>query len=311
MIRTFLTTEAGNLEPAEMTQKGAWICLTAPTDAELREVEAATGVLPDFLRAALDDEEVPRAETDEGQTLIIFNIPTVEGTDETPRFDTIPLGIVVANDCVFTITLESHPILEAFAGGRVRGHVTYKKTRFVFQLLLKAATYYLRYLDRIDRKRNDVERILTHSTRNEEVLRLLDLSKSLTYFITSLRSNGIVLEKLLKTKMLPMYADDEDLLEDAITENRQATEVADVHSSILSSTLDAFASIISNNLNMVMRFLTSVTVILAIPTIVFSFYGMNVGLPFQWNPAAFLITIVISVALSSLAVVWLVKRRMF
>jgi magnesium transporter len=137
------------------------------------------------------------------------------------------------------------------------------------------------------------------------------MSKSLTYFTTSLRSNGIVLEKLLKTKILPMYPDDEDLLEDAITENRQAIEVADIHSSILGSTLDAFASIVSNNLNIVMRFLTSVTAILAIPTIVASFFGMNVALPFQNQPGAFALTILVSAGLVGLAVAYLARRNMF
>ncbi len=311
MLRCLRTNDAGGLEPADLTTKGSWICLTAPTEAELQEVQAATGVFPDFVRAPLDDEELPRAEMDEGQTLIIFNVPIVEATDPDFAYRVLPLGIIVVNDRLLTVCLKPHPILEDFASGKVKGLHTHKRTRFVFHLLLRMASLYLRYLDQIDRKTNEIEDLLMESTRNEEVIRLLNLSKSLTYFTTSLRSNGIVLEKLLKSKMLPMYPDDEDLLEDAITENKQAIEVADIHTNILSGTMDAFASIISNNLNRVMRFLTSVTIVLAIPTIVASFYGMNVKLPFQQDPAAFVITVLISVGLSAAAVVYLARRKMF
>jgi len=311
MLRCLRTTDAGTLEPADLTTKGSWICLVAPTEAELQEVQAATGVFPDFVRAPLDDEELPRAEMDEGQTLIIFNVPLHEGTDKNPTFRVLPMGILVVNDRLITVCLGPHPILEDFAAGKVKGLHTHKRTRFVFHLLLRAATLYLRYLDQIDRKTNEIEDALMASTRNEEVIRLLNLSKSLTYFTTSLRSNGIVLEKLLKTKMLPMYPDDEDLLEDAITENKQAIEVTDIHSNILSGTMDAFASIISNNLNRVLRFLTSVTIVLAIPTIVASFFGMNVTLPFQRHPWAFPFTLAISLVLSGAAVIYLVRRKMF
>lgn len=311
MLRCFHTNEAGSLEPANLTDKGSWICLTAPTEAELEEVQAATGVYPDFLRAPLDDEELPRAETEEGQTLIIFNVPTIDGTSKDPHYRVLPLGIIVVNDRLLTLCLEPHAILEDFAAGKMKGLFTFKRTRFVFQLLFKAASLYLRYLDQIDRKTNEIEDILMRSTRNEEVIRLLNLSKSLTYFTTSLRSNGIVLEKLLKTKMLPMYPEDEDLLEDTITENKQAIEVTDIHSNILSGMMDAFASIISNNLNMVMKFLTSVTIVLAIPSIVAGFFGMNVSIPLAQHPAAFVITVAISVGLSALAVWYLARRRMF
>lgn len=311
MLRCLRTNDAGVLEPTDLTTKGSWICLVAPSEAEIQEVLAATGVFPDFLHAPLDDEELPRAEMDEGQTLIIFNVPNVEGSEPDLIYRVLPMGIIVVNDRLITICLKPHPILEDFAGGKVKGLHTHKRTRFVFYLLLRMANLYLRYLDHIDRKTNEIEDLLMRSTRNEEVIRLLNLSKSLTYFTTSLRSNGIVLEKLLKTKMLPMYPDDEDLLEDVITENRQAIEVTDIHSNILSGTMDAFASIISNNLNRVLRFLTSITIILAIPTIVASYFGMNVGLPFQQHPAAFAFTIAIALVLSTLAVIYLARHKMF
>jgi len=311
MLRCLRTNETGQLQPADLTQKGCWICLTNPTEDELQQVQAATGVFPDFLRAPLDDEELPRAEMDEGQTLIIFNIPVVQNTDGDITYRVLPLGIIVVNDRLITVCLAPHPVLEDLTAGRAKGLHTNKRTRFVFQLLLKIATLYLRYLDQIDHKRNEIEDLLMASTRNEEIIRLLNLSKSLTYFTTSLRSNGIVLEKLLKTKMLPMYSDDEDLLEDAITENRQAMEVAAIHSSILTGTLDAFASIISNNLNRVMRFLTSVTIVLAIPTIVAGVFGMNVALPWQNHPMAFTYTLLVSAGLSALAIAYLARNRMF
>ncbi|MGB9826367.1 MAG: magnesium transporter CorA family protein, partial [Desulfofundulus sp.] len=204
---------------------------------------------------------------------------------------------------------------------RIRGFYTYKKTRFLLQLFYLTASHYLRYLRQIDRRSEEIQQRLHRSTENEELIKLFSLGKSLVYFTTSLRSNEIVMEKLLKLHLakdlseindglIKMYAEDEDLLEDVITENKQAIEMSEIYAEILSSTMDAFASIISNNLNLVMRFLTSVTIILMIPTMLFSLYGMNVNLPLQQSKAAFPVIVLLSFILTLVALLFFKKRNM-
>jgi magnesium transporter len=223
---------------------------------------------------------------------------------------------------VVTVCLQETPILEELV--KTRQVATFMKTRFVLQILLQTAQLYLRYLRNIDRMSSRIEAEVHGAMRNEQVIKLFNLEKSLVYFTTSLRSNGIVFDKLFRSKLakgdpelettsrlLRMYPDDEDLLEDVITENRQALEMGETHSVILSGMLDAFASLVSNNLNVVMKFLTSVTIVMALPTMVASFFGMNVALPFARHPQAFGIVLGISVALAGVVALLMARRRMF
>ncbi|HHZ19962.1 MAG TPA: magnesium transporter CorA family protein [Firmicutes bacterium] len=325
MIKTFLSTGDELKTIDNLAERGVWISLTSPSPAEIEMVCAKTGVSLDLVRAALDEEERPRIEVEEDQLLILINIPTSEGTNGRLYFDTIPLGIIVAENYVITVCLKDNPIMAEFEHGRPRSFYTFMRTRFVLQILFKTATYYLRYLKQIDKRTNEIENQLHRSMRNEELIKLLNLEKSLVYFTTSLKANGIVMEKLLRShlaktpdpdsqkasQILKMYADDEDLLEDVITENKQAIDMSETHSSILSGMMDAFASVISNNLNIVMKFLTSVTIVLSLPTMVASFYGMNVHLPFQHSPFAFSIIIGICFLFSLTGVILLRRKDMF
>ena len=238
----------------------------------------------------------------------------IEERNDKDWYGTIPLGIIVTGSMIITICLEDTPVLTRFMEGRVRSFFTYMKTRFIFQILYRNASMYLRYLRIIDKKSEQVEEKLHLSTRNEELIELLELQKSLTYFITSLRSNEVVLEKLLKIDSIKKYPEDTDLLEDVITENKQAIEMANVYSGILNGTMDAFASIISNNMNIVMKVLAIITIVMSIPTIVFSAYGMNVagsGMPLSHSPWGFLLIIIFSVAISAVAAIILSKKRFF
>lgn len=302
--------------------KGSWVNLVAPSDEEIQRVADAAGVSPDLLRAALDDEERPRLEIDDGQLLLLTNIPA-EAKDASPLvYDTLPLAIIAKEDLVVTVCLQETPILEELV--KTRQVATFMKTRFVLQILLQTAQLYLRYLRNIDRMSSRIEAEVHGAMRNEQVIKLFNLEKSLVYFTTSLRSNGIVFDKLFRSKLakgdpelettsrlLRMYPDDEDLLEDVITENRQALEMGETHSVILSGMLDAFASLVSNNLNVVMKFLTSVTIVMALPTMVASFFGMNVALPFARHPQAFGIVLGISIALAGVVALLMARRRMF
>ena len=289
-----------------------WIHLVSPTSQELSWVMEQTGVEPDFLRAPLDEEERSRIETENAQTLILVDTPFVETDDDGEEYVTIPMGIILLEDCIITVCLKDAPLLKEFFKGRVRGFSSKKRNRFILQVLYRNAARFLYYLRRIDKKSNDVEDELHKSMKNKELIAMLKLEKSLVYFSTSLKGNEAVLERLLRMSFIRQYPDDTDLLEDVIIENKQAIEMCTIYRDILSGTMDAFASVISNNLNIVMKVLTLITIIMTIPTIVASLWGMNVaGLPFANNPFGFWIVLSISIVLSGVTAFIMKKKKMF
>ena len=298
----------------EEMQPGCWIALTNPTASEIIDIADAYQIDPDHLKAPLDEEERSRIEVEEEYTLVLVDIPSIEERSGKDWFVTIPLAIIMTNDVLITVCLEETPVLTSFMDGRVRDFHTFMKTRFILQILYKNATQYLQYLRIIDKKSEVIERKLHQSQKNEELIELLELEKSLVYFTTSLRSNEVVLEKLLRTEKIKKYPEDTDLLEDVIVENKQAIEMAGIYSGILSGTMDAFASVISNNLNIVMKFLATVTIVMSIPTMVASFYGMNVnsrGMPFANHPYGFVIVLGFALALSLLVAYIFNKKDLF
>lgn len=314
MIKIFKSNERGDFFEIDNIEKGCWIKMINPSEAEIRHISDVLRIETDLLRDPLDEEEKPRIEKEDDTLLIIVDIPIQGQDDEITTFDTLPLGMLVVEDSYFiTVCLKENPILDEFANRRIKSFFTFKKTRFILQLLYRIATYYLRYLKQINRLTDHIERQLHRSMKNQELFSLLNLEKSLVYFTTSLRSNEIVMEKLLRAKILKLYPDDEDIMEEAIIENKQAIEMAHIYSNILSGMMDAFASVISNNLNMVMKFLTSVTIVLSIPTMVASFFGMNVILPlhFQSDPNAFGFIILLTMIVASLVTYLLARRKMF
>ena len=313
MIRIF-KTEDGAMHEKEEMQPGCWIALTNPTASEIIDIADAYQIDPDHLKAPLDEEERSRIEVEEEDTLVLVDIPSIEERSGKDWFVTIPLAIIMTNDVLITVCLEETPVLTSFMDGRVRDFHTFMKTRFILQILYKNATQYLQYLRIIDKKSEVIERKLHQSQKNEELIELLELEKSLVYFTTSLRSNEVVLEKLLRTEKIKKYPEDTDLLEDVIVENKQAIEMAGIYSGILSGTMDAFASVISNNLNIVMKFLATVTIVMSIPTMVASFYGMNVnsrGMPFANHPYGFVIVLGFALALSLLVAYIFNKKDLF
>ena len=282
-------------------QDGCWINLTYPTEDELNTVSEALNVDPGFLRAALDEEETSRIDTEDGQTLIIIDVPAVE-KDDAVVYSTIPLGIIVTEKHIITVCLKESSIVKDFQDGLVKNAETQKRTRFILYMLLQVAKRFLQYLKQIDKIYNYMERHLYKSQRNKELIQLLDLEKSLVYFNTSLKANEVTLEKILRGRIITLYEEDHDLLEDVLIEVRQAIEMANIYSSIISGMMDAFASVISNNLNVTMKVLSSITILLAIPNIIFGFYGMNIttGLPldhFWWIPLAMVGVIVLIAAI--------------
>lgn len=303
MIRYYLS-ENEKLNKLDLPQKGCWVSAVAPNEQELLAISERYKVDLDVLRAALDADERSRIDVDDGYTMILVNIPTVEEQSDKELYSTIPLSILIVEDAIITVCSEDTPVLKTFEQGKVRDFRTQMKSRFILLFLYRIDTLYLQYLRNVDKKSDEVETQLHRSTQNRELIELLKLEKSLVYFTTALRSNEAVLEKLLRTELIKKYPEDAELLEDVIVENKQAIEMANIYSGILSGMMDAFASVISNNLNIVMKVLAIVTIVMAIPTMIFSAYGMNVntaGMPFSQSPYGFLIILGISVALSVVA----------
>ena len=292
-------------------KKGSWINLVNPSESEIKTVCESINIQEDFIRDALDYEEKARidSEEDDNTTLFVIDVPVIEKGEENDIYTTMPLGMIVVRDDFFlTVSLKKNKIIESFEKRKIKNFQTYKKTRFIFQIFYLNASYYLSYLKQINKETEIAEYILKNSMKNKELLKLLSLEKGLVYFTTSLKSNELVMEKTLRGKIVKLYEEDEDMLEDAITENRQAIEMAQIYRDILNGTMDAYASIISNNLNGVMKFLTSITIILAVPTMISSFWGMNVSLPFEKSPMGFVIMIIIAIIMT-VAVTWWLKKK--
>lgn len=261
-------------------QAGCWICVTAPTETEISDLEENMHIDRDYIRAALDEEEPSRIESDDGVTLIVLDYPVAEqdnDPDRTLLYSTTPMSIIITDSNVITVSAKANLVLDELAKGVVKGVHPNLKTRFVFTILLRIAARYLQYLKQIDKIANYVEGKMYLAMKNKGLIQLQGLEKSLVYFSTSLKSNEAVLGKLMRGRYLKLYEEDQDLLDDVLIEVKQAIEMTNIYSNILSGTMDTFASIISNNLNIIMKRMTTITIILTMPTIVFSFYGMNLG----------------------------------
>ena len=314
MLKIYNTDiETNEFQEIREFKKGSWINLVNPSENEIKKVCENINIQEDFIRDALDYEEKARIDKEEDDNTILFvvDVPISEKGEENEIYTTMPLGMIVVRDEFFlTVSLRKNKIIESFEKRKIKNFQTYKKTRFIFQILYLNSSYYLNYLKQINNETEIAEYILNNSMQNKELLKLLSLEKSLVYFTTSLKSNEIVMEKTLRGKIVKLYEEDEEILEDAITENRQAIEMAQIYSNILNGTMDAYASIISNNLNGVMKFLTSITIILAVPTMISSFWGMNVKLPFENSPMGFLIMVLIAIIMTIAVTLWLNKKDM-
>lgn len=301
------------LEKLDDIKPGCWINVVSPTDQEILLLSKKTTVPIDFLRASLDEEEASRIDIENNVILFVVDIPFTEMEDNTLTYDTYPLAIIHTETELITICLKNSKILTEFTKGNVRNFYTYKRSRFILQILYKVSSYYLTCLRQIDRKSLMIQKTLQRSMSNKELMQLLSLRNSLIYFSTSLKSNELTLEKMLKLELVQQYEDDKDILEDVIIENKQAIEMTSIYSNILTGTMDASAALISNNLNLVMKLLTSVTIVLTIPTIVGGYWGMNIknGIPFENNPYGFWIVVGISVVISVISFLYLNKKKMF
>lgn len=307
-IQTGVTSEINEFK------KGSWINLVNPSNDEVLKVCSSINIQEDFIRYSLDLEEKARIdqEDDDNTVLFVIDVPIIEKVDDSIIYTTLPVGMIVVRDDFFiTVSLRENRVIKDFETKRPRSFATYKKSRFLLQILFSNSSLFLTYLKQISKETEVTEATLKDSMKNKELLKMLNLEKSLVYFTTSLKSNEVVMEKTMKGKIIKLYEEDEDLLEDAIIENKQAMEMGKIYSDILSGTMDAYASLISNNLNVVMKFLTSITLVIAVPTMISSFFGMNLSLPFQNSNMGFGIILALSVVLSLFVAWWLKRRDMF
>jgi magnesium transporter len=308
MLTIYKTTEQG-LEQLESMTNGVWVKAIDPTPEEIQQLRT-WGVEQEYINYSLDLDEMPRMERDEDYTFILIRIPHRQPESDIP-YITIPLGILIKGNMIVTICKYDKEMFKVLAEGKYRLLKTGKRYRFALYIFLETATRYLTHLREINRMTEIIEDQLQKSTRNREVLELLKYQKSLTYFATALRANEVMMERVQRTQIFNYYEEDQDLLEDVLTENQQAIQMTNIATELLAAMMDAFASIISNNLNAVMKILAAITIIISLPTIVASFYGMNVDLPFQELPYAFWFTVGISILLISIAAAIFYKRDWF
>ena len=312
MINFFKTSEGG-LVKLDSAVTGSWINVVDPTPEEIVFLTEEIEVHPDLINYSLDLDEMPRIERDEdeGYTFILLRIPHYQGENVDVPYATIPLGIIIVDGVIITVCRHETDILKPLLNGKYRGLKTGKRYRFVLYVFLETASRYLSHLRNINKTTEALEDQLQKSTRNREVLELVKYQKSLTYFATALRSNEVMMERVQRMKLFNKYDEDADLLEDVITENQQAIQMTSIATEILAGMMDAFASIISNNLNGVMKGLAALTIIVSLPGTVAAFFGMNVALPGEAHPLAFLIVFGIAIALTATVIFIFYKRDWF
>ena len=310
MMKIYRTQDKQLTRATDFTE-GVWVCMTAPTQEEVREVAATLDIEQADLQAALDPEESARIALEDGYTVILVDIPVKPAGQGEGIYTTVPLGILLTQDLIITVCSVETAVLGDFAACRVRGFSTRKKMRFVYQILYRAATLYQQELRLIDRRRQSIEKNLTGTLRDSDLMELHGLESSLVYFATSLRTNLTVLDRLTRYKRLEQYPDDRELLDDVIVEIRQAIEMTGIYRDDIKGTRELFSSILDNRLNNAMKYLTSITLIMAVPTVISGLYGMNVnldGMPFANSFWGFTIVcgIIVAVCLVS---AWILHKK--
>ena len=308
MLSIYKNTESG-FETLEMIANGAWVNVVDPSPEEIEKL-VNWGMDMDYVNYSLDQDEMPRMERDEDYTFILLRIPIHQPDSDIP-YNTVPLGIMILGNKIITVCRYDSDIFKSLTNGKYKQMKTGKRYRLTLYIFLETAARYLNLLREINRATELVEDRLQKSTQNRELLELLKYQKSLTYFATALRSNEVMMERVQRTQLFNYYEEDQDLLEDVLTENQQSFQKTTITTEILSSMMDAFASIISNNLNVVMKALAALTIVLNLPAIVAAFYGMNVALPGEGQPYAFLTVIGISLGLTAVATYVFYKRNWF
>ncbi|MBW7845693.1 MAG: magnesium transporter CorA family protein [Bacteroidia bacterium] len=311
MIKYF-KTEKSRLQEIERIEKDCWINMVEPSSAEIEFISQKLLINSDLIIDPLDADESPRVEQQKNCLLIICRIPLELSEDDALPYKTLPLGIIIKRDLILTVCSKQTEVIQAFVEERVRNLNTALREKMLLQIFLRSSILYLRYLKTINNKADEIQEILHKATRNSELLQLLNLEKSLVYFNTSLKSNELMMMRLQQhTVMKELKESEQELINDVIIETKQAIEMAKIYSNILGNMMGAHSSIISNNLNITIRFLTSITIILSLPILIASLYGMNVELPFADYEHAFWIVMSLALGLSAIGVLFFHKKNLF
>lgn len=311
MVRIFKTSNDGTLESLKKVEPNTWIDLVEPSELEIKDIVEQTGIPANLIIKLLDTDETARIEKEDDATLIVIDVPYIEDKKTKNKYTTIPLGIITYKQYIVTISVKETEVINDIMDNRVKYVVTGKKSRFIIQILHRVASLYIKYLKIINEEIEKKEKIIMKSTSNKELVQLMNIQKSLVFFVTSLKSNDIILDKLEKGSLVEFFEEDLDILEDAIIENKQGIETAIIYRDIVASMSETFTGIISNNLNEIMKFLAGITIVFSVPTMISSFMGMNVPLgELQTNENAFMFILSISFILSILIAYALKKKDM-
>lgn len=298
---SYYKSVSGRLINEACFEDGCWVNTVAPTDEEQAFIRDSFSIPEHFIRAALDEEERSRIDTEDGCTLIIVDTPVCIATDNGNEYSTLPFGIFLTPKGVVTICLKPTALCISATGGAIKGISTKKHRRFVLKLLYQNATLFLQYLRQAEKEGTFAEKALNKNTGNKELLRILRIEKGLVYFSTGLKGDEAVFEKLLRMKFISDYPEDAELLEDVIVENRQAIEMCAIYRDILTRTMDAYSGVISNNVNSVMKLLAAITIILTVPQIIFALWGVNTPVPFDHDAFGFWVVVGVAMLITVLA----------
>lgn len=299
MVNIYNSEMNGRLLEIEEVIDGCWINMVDPSEIEVKQYSEKLNIDIDFIKAALDTEERARLEHDEDNDaiLLVVDYPYIEFDKESRAYETIPIGIIYTDQCIITVCTEENLVVKRFLSTNVKGFYTYKKVRFMLQILFRISTLYIEYLKQINKHTIYLEEALAKNLSNNELKQILYLEKSLIYFSTSLRSNDFVLERLKRFRFVNQFEEDEELIEDILIENKQALDMAKIYTTVLENMMVVYSTIISNNMNQAMKILTALTVVAAIPTFITGFFGMNVYLPFSEEPLMYIIIFVFSLVI--------------
>lgn len=311
MVKYFIAGENAALAQSEDFTPLCWVDMVSPTDGEVETVARQTKIPEDMIKAALDEEEMARTEFDEGCSMFVVDCPIIEESDAGDAYSTLPLAIIYNKYCVMTVCLKGNPVLKDFITGRTRVRPN-SPVQFILSFMLGNAKRFLYCLKQIDRRSQRVQAELGSKLKNDDILQLLELENSLVYFSTSLNSNSKVHEKLAKVEAVTKREELQDAYDDLLIECNQAIEMCKIYKDTLSVSMDAYGSVISNNANDAMKKLTIITILLAIPTMIAGFWGMNMPVPFQafnGETSTVWFWVVISCALTVTAIIAFILLR--
>ena len=312
MVRRYIT-DSNILREINDFRPGIWVNMVNPTLEECTLVANEFQVDITDIRAALDDEESSRVDVSNDYTMILFDIPSIEYRHKREAYTTLPLGLIFAADTLITICAEETPVLKYFTENAVKEFSTKKQIRFIYQIILRTCMLYQSYLRIIDRKRKEIEAHIGDDTEEMELIDLHELESNLVYFDTSLRANKVVLDRLMRYSRIKKYPEDQDLLDDVVVENQQAIEMTRIYRDIIQGTRELLSSLMDNRLNSAMKYLASITIVMAIPTIISGIYGMNVSekwMPLAHTPYGFGIICVLILVACVITMKVLKKRKM-